>query len=56
MSKRTFSRFKYAEKHARDLLRAGHLFAITMRPDAYHLEDGEDYVYDEFVVEDLGPR
>lgn len=52
-----YSRWKYAEEAAYDLIKAGHLIRLTMRPDVEHLDtDGEVYVYDDFVVEDLGPR
>lgn len=56
LSTRTFARFKYAEEYAQDLLEDGHLFRLSVRPDVEHEDDGEVYVYDEFVVEDLGPR
>lgn len=59
MSKRPkeiFSRWKYAEEQAKRLIDAGRLIRLTMLPDVAHEEDGEEYVYDEFILEDLGPR
>lgn len=50
-----YDRFKYAEEAAHLLYRAGRLFKMTVEFDVSHVEDGETYVYDVFVVEDLGP-
>lgn len=52
----TFPRWKYAEEEAKRLIDAGRLVTLSILPDVEHEEDGEVYVYDEFVVEDLGER
>lgn len=51
-----FDRFKYAEEKAHELYSSGRGFQMTVEFDVSHVEDGETYVYDVFVVEDLGPR
>lgn len=56
MTTQTFARFKYAEEYAHKLLQDRHLFRLSVRPDVEHEDDGEVYIYDEFIVEDLGPR
>lgn len=56
MSKRTFDRWKDAEEHAKDLIDEGRRIRITMKCDVPHVEEGEEYVYDEFIVHDLGAR
>lgn len=48
---KTFSRFKYAEEFAQHLHANGYYFTMTNRFNVEHEEDGEVYVYDEFVVE-----
>ncbi len=53
---KTWSRWKYAEEDAKRLIDKGRVISITMEPDVHHEDDGEDYVYDEFTVTDLGPR
>lgn len=50
------SRWKYAEEHAKDLIDKGHLIRVTVRPDVRHVDDGDVYIHDEFIVEDLGAR
>lgn len=57
VSKSTFDRWKYAEEHAKKLIERGRLVRLTMTPNVTHTdEDDEEYVYDDFHVEDLGPR
>lgn len=57
MTPQHYSRWKYAEEAAYELISKGHLIRLTVLPDVEHLDtDGEAYTYDEFVVEDLGPR
>jgi hypothetical protein len=48
---KTFSRFKYAEEHAADLIADGHLVRLT---NAFGVENEDHYLSDKFTVEDLG--
>lgn len=52
MPDKKFDTFKYAEEHADDLHQAGRLFRIT---NAFGVRNEDDYLTDEFLVEDLGP-
>lgn len=59
---RIYSRWKYAEEAAKGLLDDGHLIRLEVIPDVEHVDppgstDPDDlYVYDDFIVTDLGPR
>lgn len=50
MRTRKFSRFKYAEEFCQELTRARLLWKMAVVYSIPHEEDGEQYIYDEFVV------
>jgi hypothetical protein len=50
LSKR-FSKFKYAEEFCQELTSERFPWQLTVQYDMPHVEDGEVYIYDEFVVD-----
>lgn len=56
MRTRSFSRFKYAEEFCQDLTHARLSWQMTVKFDTEHEEDGETYIYDEFIVDWLTPQ
>lgn len=58
---KAYARWKYAEEAAHHLIQKGHLIRIRIVTDVEHADteeiaDDESYVFDDYVVDDLGPR